>query len=200
MAAADARSNAFFKAFSDASREEQSALFAEIEKYKEQEFRNAEESAQHKYEEYIASATEDFAAEDGIEAEKRAAELKRNVLNLRTAITEKVFFAAEEKLLAFVQTAAYGELLKSSVGEMVKRCGGAPLTVFIKDRDLSFEAAIKAVFPAVTVKTDNAIRIGGVYGLCEEKRVTFNDLLETRLAAQRDWFYENSGLSFKSLR
>lgn len=200
MSASDARSNAFFKAVNDASREEQSALLAETENYKVQAIRDAAVAAQQKYEEYIAAATADFAAQDGIEAEKKAEELKRNALNVRTEITEKVFNAVIGMLHDFTSSDRYASFLKNSAAQMVKICGDAPVTVFMREADASFADTIKSVSPTVSVKTDNAIEIGGLYGVCEEKRLKLNDLLETRLAEQRDWFYENSGLSFKSLR
>lgn len=200
MSASNARSDAFFKAVNDASREEQSALLAETENYKVQAIRDAAVAAQQKYDEYIALATADFAAQDGIEAEKKAEELKRNALSVRNEITEKVFHSVVGMLRDFTLSEGYALFLKKSAEQMVKICGEAPVTIFLREADSLFTDKIKSVSPTVSVKTDNAIEIGGIYGVCEEKRLKLNDLLETRLAAQKDWFYENSGLSFKSLR
>lgn len=200
MSAKDAKSNAFFRAFDDASREEQAALIAETEEYKKRELNAAREKAQQKYDEYILNAAADFAAADGIEAEKRAFELKTEVLSTRQGITERVFAAAKKKLEAFTKTSEYGVFLKNSVSEMVKLCGESPLTVFVKEDDFSFSSELQKISASVTVKTDSSIEIGGAYGICEEEHIKLNDLLETRLNAQKDWFYENSGLSLKTPR
>lgn len=195
--AAYTNSDAFFRALNEASREQKSAIFEEIENYKAQQLAEARETAQRKYDEYILEATGGFASEDGAENEKRAAELRKEVMSVRSEITESVFAAVREKLKAFTETDGYEKLLIESARKMAEICGKFPLVIFMREKDLKFSDKIKAVSQSISVKTDESIEIGGIYGVCEEKAVRLNDLLETRLDAQKDWFYENSGLSLR---
>lgn len=191
----DAKSEAFFRAIREASREQESAIMADIQQYKAQQLAEARALADKKYEEYVSAAVSGFALEDGIEAEQRAAELKKEVIAVRTDITKSVFDDVHKKLEAFTGTPDYRELLLESAKKMAAFCGNAPITIYLREQDLPFADAIRAVSPTISVSADNTIGLGGLYSVCEEKAVRLNDLLETRLAAQKDWFYEHSGLS-----
>lgn len=191
----DAKSEAFFRAIREASREQESAIMADIQQYKAQQLAEARALADKKYEEYVSAAVAGFALEDGIEAEQRAAELKKEVIAVRTDITKSVFDDVHKKLEAFTGTPDYQELLLESAKKMAAFCGNAPITIYLREQDLPFADTIRAVSPTISVSADNTIGLGGLYGVCEEKAVRLNDLLETRLAAQKDWFYEHSGLS-----
>ena len=196
MAAANNESSAFLRAINEASLEQKSALIAETEQYREQRLAAARELAQKKYDEYILAGTASFASEAGVEAERRTSLLKKEVIETRAKITENVFSAVKERLESFTQTAEYENLLLSSAKKMAELCNGSPFVIFMREADMKFSEKIKAVSPEISIDTDNAIRIGGIYGVCAEKSIKLNDLLETRLEAQKEWFYENSGLSF----
>ena len=107
----DAKSEAFFRAIREASREQESAIMADIQQYKAQQLAEARALADKKYEEYVSAAVAGFALEDGIEAEQRAAELKKEVIAVRTDITKSVFDDVHKKLEAFTGTPDYQELL-----------------------------------------------------------------------------------------
>lgn len=191
----DIKCEAFFKAINEASEERKAAIMAEVESYKAKQLKKAQAEAEKKYNEYISEATGRIALSDGVETEKHSAEIKKEIASVREKIEERVFSAVKEKLKSFTETEAYKELLTESASKMVKLCGDAPVTIFMKEKDLKYAEALKSVSPAITVSTDNSIEIGGIYGICAEKRIKLNDLLETRLSSQKSWFYENSGLT-----
>ncbi len=191
----DMKCEAFFKAINEASEERKAAILAEVESYKAKQLKKAEAEAEKKYNEYIAEATGRIALSDGVETEKHSAEIKKEIASVRKEIENRVFSAVKEKLKAFCETPEYRELLVNSAEKMAKLCGGAGLTIFIREKDLKYADALKSVSPGITVSTDNSIEIGGIYGICAEKRIKLNDLLETRLSSQKSWFYENSGLT-----
>lgn len=196
MAAADIKSDAFFKAIHESSLEQKTSVISEIEAYKAQQLAQAKAAAEKKYEEYILAETANFASEDGMETEKRSAILKKEVIDVRTGITEKVFSAVRAKLADFTKTGEYGDLLEESAKKMAAICADASLVIYMREQDLPYADRIKAVSPTISVRTDASIGLGGIYGISAEKSIKLNDLLETRLSLQRDWFYENSGLSF----
>lgn len=195
MPATDNTSIDFFKAISEASTEQKSAMIAEIEQYKEQQLLEARETAEKKYEEYILSASAKMADEDGVESEHLSLNLKKKVIAVRTEITDSVFSDVKKKAEAFVQTDEYRKMLIASAKKMVSLCGGAAIVIQLNSRDMKYAEDIKAVSDTVTVEENNRIVLGGIYGVCSQRAVRFNDLLESRLSAQKAEFYENSGLS-----
>ncbi len=195
MKTENAKSSAFLKTIDDASREQKSAVIAQTEEYKAKRLLEAKEEAQRKYNEYIEEQSRILELEFGTNTQKRDSILKKEIIDARMRITQDVFGAVEKKLVSFTQTPEYKDFLIKSAKKISDLCGSFPITVFLRGRDMQFSEDIKAVFGNISVEADDSIKIGGIYGVCAAKSVKLDDLLETRLEEQKEWFYENSGLS-----
>lgn len=196
--ATDNTSIAFFRAINEASREQKSAMIEETEKLKQQKLNEARETAEKKYEEYIFAASSKIADNDGVETEQLSLNLKKKVLGVRQEITDSVFADVTEKIKSFVLTDDYKKMLLASAEKMLGICKGEELVIYLNSRDMKYADDIKALSDTIKIEADAKIALGGIYGVCKERSVKLNDLLETRLSVLREQFYENSGLSLNN--
>ncbi len=185
---------AFFNAINESSKELKSEMIHETDLYRLAETEKTRAEAQKKYEDTVASAVARMAAQDNIESESLYLSLKKNVTKARSDIADSVFCDVENKIKQFVLSDEYVDFLLSSAEAMVKKCARHQLTVFMHSRDLKYAEKIKALSDDIIIKTDDSIKLGGIYCICREKQFKLNDLLETRLNELKEHFYEISEL------
>ncbi|MCD7775735.1 MAG: hypothetical protein LUH40_09165 [Clostridiales bacterium] len=196
MAAMDAKGNAFLKAINEASLEQRAAMIASLDELKQQQLSEARNEAEIKYEEYLKTETAKLSSEDGVESAKRGAELKRQVIQARSEIADRVFSAVLSRLRDFTESGGYKDFLLNSAKAMTEKCGGEKLQIFVRKQDLKFEQEIKALSSSiVSVNEDSSVTIGGLYGICESKSIKLDDTLESRFEEEKNRFYETSGLT-----
>ncbi len=196
MAAIDSQGDAFLRAIDEASREQRTAMIADLDEYRQQQLRVAADIADQKYDEYIRIETSKLSSEDGVETAKRSTDLKKEVMNTRSEISEKIFNAVLLKLADFTETSDYKNFVINSAEQMAKICGTGTFDIYLREQDVKYSNPIKSVSDTITdIKVDNTIKIGGLYGICPGKKIKLNDTLESRFEEARDWFYENSGLT-----
>jgi V/A-type H+-transporting ATPase subunit E len=117
------------------------------------------------------------------------ASLRAELARQRDTLQKEVFAAAEQKLADFAQTSEYAAWLQKSAATIAARLGAC--TLYARTADLPL---LKGNLPAgCSLSADDSIRLGGLKGAAGEQAA--DDTLEARLAAQRGWFLENSGLS-----
>ncbi len=188
------KSNSFFEAINEASIEQKDRLIAESESYREARLAEAKATADKKYYSMLSAAKTRLENEDGIRAMQRTYELKKEVADIRHAIENNVFAQVEAQLHDFTKSPFYRQFLINSATEMLKKCNGEEVTIFLKSNDIIHTEALMLLSDTISTDTDDNIKIGGIYGICNAKNIRLDDLLETRLALQKDWFYQNSGL------
>lgn len=125
---------------------------------------------------------------------KKELSMRNSLFEERKAIFEKVFGEAEEKLRDFTRSDAYVPFLERSLQEIKERCESEKCIVSVSPADEDKSALIRELLPLAEITVDNRILIGGVKVFCPSQGVMMDDTLDTRLAAQRTWFIENSGL------
>jgi vacuolar-type H+-ATPase subunit E/Vma4 len=126
--------------------------------------------------------------------------LRNELASTRTAITNEVFKAVEEKLNAFTNTDGYADFLKKSAAGMAAVYGEKQITVFVKTPDLKYkDLLLSAAGPNCHVAADETILIGGCKAKSDESGVYLDDTLDSRLNAQMQIFYESSGLSVQAI-
>lgn len=127
------------------------------------------------------------------------AELRNTLAARRAQITDSVFAEAAARITEFTKTFAYGDFLKKSAAGIAAAYGSGGVTIFVRPADLprkdSIRNAAAAAGHACEVLPDETIVLGGCKAQCAGSAVYLDDTLDARLQAQKQEFYENSGLS-----
>ncbi len=186
--------NSFFKAINEASGEERTQMMAEIEEYRNKQLAQARIEADKKYVSLLNAAKTRLDSEDGIRAQERIYKLKKEVAQMSENIINNVFERVTQMLTDFTKTEGYTSFVISSAKQMLQKCGEYPIEIYLKPDDYYLSQTLEAISKTICVKTDDTIKIGGIYGVCKSKGIRLNDLLESRLNENRSWFYENSGI------
>ncbi len=122
------------------------------------------------------------------------AEVRRAAVQRREQIVAEVFSRAAERLTAYCETPDYLSALASCIEELTKHLGDGA-TVFVCARDEAAAKQICASMPNVSeVCVSEKIKIGLAGGCNAEKTIYLEDTFDSRLAAQKDRFLQESGL------
>lgn len=125
-------------------------------------------------------------------------ELKHEFAAARDSITDEVFAEAAENIAAFTQTPEYELFLTKSLMNIAGIYGRNPITVFARPSDLQQVKGLLHCLPVNSeLKTDTGIILGGLKALCSEMSLRLDDTLDSRLKMQKQYFYENSGLTIQ---
>ena len=149
----------------------------------------AREAQERKAQETIRFETLRAEAQGNRQMSEGRAALRADLAHQRDMLQREVFAAAEQKLAAFAAGAEYAPWLQKSAEAIAAKLGNC--TLYARSADLPI---LEGHLPAgCTLASDDTITLGGLKG--EAGAEAADDTLETRLAAQRGWFLERSGLS-----
>ncbi len=126
------------------------------------------------------------------------ADVRRTAVQHREEIVSAVFARAAERLLAFCETSEYDEKLSACILALARRIG-ENATVFVCARDAEAARRICASLPnVVSVCVSDEIKIGLAAVCSADKKLYLEDTFDSRLAAQRDRFLQESGLTLEA--
>lgn len=186
----------FLKAIKKYANAQKQAMQGEVKQLKTERLKEAEEKAKHDSDLLVK---EKLAEERNRQTAMLAAKTQEGQKQLyieRSAMTEEVFRLAAERLCEYTHTDEYSKKLSDSAKEMSALFGDAPCVVYLKESELDKADSLKPLFGGdVTFEADKTIKIGGIKGYCESMGLIADETLDSKLDAQRDWFYENSALS-----
>ncbi len=173
-------------------REEGAKSCAEIEAKTEEDAAEAlaqtERREKARSAEVIRVATARATAQGNRQLSDGRAALRAELAAQRDTLQKEVFALAQNKLAAFTASAEYAAWLQKSAARIAAALGEG-CTLYARRADLTLFKA-----PAgCAVAADDSIALGGLKGV--SGAAVADDTLETRLAAQHDWFLEHSGLS-----
>ena len=98
--------------------------------------------------------------------------------------------------MAYTQTELYPSLLEGYASSIAKVLTKPGTILLVKASDLAFADRIqKAYALPCEVKADDSIFIGGIRGSNAEMGLVADETLDSKLEAQYEWFFANSGLS-----
>ena len=184
----------FLDAINRYAEQQKAQITQEIEDYKNTKIEQAtEQGLQDAYD----LIREDIASRKAAivkDVTKRQLELRNGLFAERQAICDKVFNEAEKELCDFAQSGDYTAFLERSLQQIAERFGSLRCIVSVSPKDEDKGELIRRMLPEAEIKADKRILIGGVKAYCPEQGVMMDDTLDTRLADQRMWFIENSGL------
>ncbi len=192
----NAKTDNFLNAIKKYAQQQRSAMRNEVEQLKEEKIREAQEKGKRDSEKYINQELAKKRNEETHKIAKALQDGQRELFLERIKMTDSVFDKAEKKLLEFAKTPDYSTKLLDSAKSIATLFDGKDCELYISERDLPNAESICALFKGnAQIKADSAIKIGGIKGYCPQMSIVADETLDSKLAQQKDWFIENSGLS-----
>ncbi len=180
---------AFLSAIQALSEKECAEIDAETESVRKTRLETMEAETKQHYKAYMEYEVARIRAEANRAISQKSEASRRKLTALRTALCESVFAEAREKLLAFRESPQYRV---RSAAEALRGEGTAE--IYICQADAELTDAVQSAFGApCSVQVAADIALGGVR--VRAGSYLIDDTLDKRLAAQKTWFLENSGLS-----
>ncbi len=179
---------------SDVANQKRADIAKETEDFLAAERVKAEEEAAICAREYLRDKTAKIRLETGRRISESAAECRKEVFACRSAVAERIFSAAAEKLENFTQSDEYKSFVFESAEKIISFYGSGRITLLVRSEDMKFQQELCEKYPGVSVAKDDSIKIGGVKGIDSLVTLLLDDTLDSRLKNQKKWFEENSGL------
>lgn len=192
--AQDDRVSKFVTAITREAEEQRQRIEQETKDFIASEMEKAEMEALNDSYKMIQRAVSNIRADVGSQLSSRMMENRRALLARREEILEEVLQKAGERLAAFTGTADYAAFLTASAKKALAVLRTEKPTVYLRPADMSRQAEITAAIGPCRFEEDAGIRLGGLRMTDEAGKIAVDDTLDTRLAAQRTWFQQNSGL------
>lgn len=190
------KESAFLEAITKYAEQQRNEIHAEVEQFKEEELKKAEIEVLTDAYTLIQKEMAQMRKEVATEISHEEMEGKKKLFLQRQEITQEVFEKAKEKLSAYTQTELYPSLLEGYASSIAKVLTKPGTILLVKASDLAFADRIqKAYALPCEVKADDSILIGGIRGSNEEMGLVADETLDSKLEAQYEWFFSNSGLS-----
>lgn len=186
--------NSFIRSIADTADEKKSAVIAETKELLDSERTAIEAAAKKAADDYTKAKSAEIKRETGKRTSENAAECRKAVFNRRNEIAGKTLGAVSEKLKAFTASQEYQAFLIGSARNILEAFGTYNVTLLLRPEDMKFASVLSENFAGVSVSEDVSIRIGGVKGINSIVTLLIDDTLDSRLANQKKWFEENSGL------
>ncbi len=155
----------------------------------------AKKAAAKKKTELTESGKRQILEQHGGRNSERLLALRKARFEERERIRNEIFAAARARLVEFTLGDGYPERLKNSARRIGELFGGAPARIGVRPEDMRFADLISEGYGArCEITPDGGIELGGVWAVCEEKKLRADDTLDTALKMQDEWFCENSGI------
>lgn len=190
MVESDVRAQRFVQSIREDGERRCKAIEAETDRLLSQEMEQAKKAEEEKAGRMIRFEQERMEADFNRTLSAQGAEARASLAQKRMELTEQVFTDACTALVDYTKTPAYTEWLANSAHRLCDRLGN-DCVLYARKEDLKL---LKGKIPAeASVEADASIVIGGLKA--QNGQLSADDTLDMRLASQKDWFLENSGLS-----
>ncbi len=191
-----AKTDNFLNAIKKYAERQRNEMRMEVEQLKEAKIREAEKKAKADSEKLVKDRLEKKKNEMTGKLAKLTQNGQRELFLERAQMTDNIFKKAEEKLIGFTQTDKYEEMLLESAKKIADFFKNEDCILYLNQKDIRFADKIKAVFSSnAEVEADNSVKIGGLKGYCSAMGIVADETLDSKLEAQKEWFYTNSNLS-----
>ena len=184
----------FLDAIKQYAEQQKQRIGAQVEEYKAQKIEQATEAGLQDAYDLIQRDIAERKSAIVTEFARREYALKTELYAERQRITDEVFDAAREKLLAYTGTNEYGEAFLRDAGEAASLCDDHPCVLYVRECDRGLAEKAVTLFSQAQIQPDAAILVGGFKALCEEQGILLDCTLDAKLSEERARFSANSGL------
>lgn len=193
--AQDDRVSKFVTAITKEAEEQRQRIEQETRDFIAAEMEKAEMDALGDSYKMIQRAVGNIRSDVGSKLSARMLENRRVLLARREEIADAVLRKAAERVAAFTASEEYGAFLAASAKKAAAALPGGRPTVYLRPADQAHRSAIADAVGDCAFASDDSIVLGGLRMVGEDGKISVDDTLDTRLAAQRAWFQKNSGLT-----
>lgn len=197
MIDANSKTNSFLKAIEKYAEEQKSMMRAEVEAFREEQLRRANEEGTAAAFAFIQKEKAEFNAALAKENSLKETAVKRELFEKRNKMAELIFEEAYKKLEDYSKDKKYKEYIKQCAERISEYVGKAKVIVYIAEKDKSYESMIASAFTECEVVYDNTIKLGGVRCYCEESSIIADETLDSKFEAQKKIFVESSGFTIE---
>ena len=170
----DEKASAFLEAINKYAEQQRNEIHAEVEQFKEEELKKAEIEVLTDAYTLIQKEMAQMRKEVATEISHEEMEGKRKLFLQRRQITQEVFERA-------------------SIAKTLTKPG---TVLLVREADLVYADRIQKAFSLpCEVKADDSIVIGGIRGSNLEMGLVADETMDSKLEAQYEWFFANSGLT-----
>ncbi len=177
----------------DRKREE---IEAEMKRYRVSQLKQAREKAEAEAELYKRKKIEKATRETEAEISMLHLDERRKLVMRRSEITDDIITRAEKILSDFAEGDEYKDYLIRSVNLISESLKSNKITLYISRRDEQYIPLIKETFGKYCrIEFDSSIRLGGIRGYDAILYKLADETLDEKLAEQREYFAQKSGLT-----
>lgn len=184
----------FLDAINKYAEKQKSIISSEVEEYKAQKIEQATDAGLKDAYDLIRRDIAERKSAIVTEYAQKEYALRRDLYDQRKRITDEVFAAAVEKILAYTATEEYRQALIKQAKEAAALCEGDACTLSLRPDDLPFADVIAAQFPSAAIREDSTITLGGFKAQCDKQGILIDCTLDAKLSEARVLFAERSGL------
>ncbi len=121
---------------------------------------------------------------------------RQKLLLRREELTQSVFDAVGQKLLAYTKTDDYKAWMLKLAKSLSEIHDYTNNTIMIRRKDYEFSVEIEKLFSkGCRILADDGIRIGGIKLMNQSVGIFVDETLDAKLEDQRPWFYSHSQLA-----
>ncbi len=117
------------------------------------------------------------------------------LLKERTFMTNIVFNAVLDQIYQFITSSGYEDLMTKKLSEIAKKYPNQSCVITISDRDTHLPKIIEEVMKSrAKIIESPDLHLGGFEFLLQDEGIEIDETIDTKLIAQKEWFYKNSKL------
>lgn len=192
------KTDAFLSAIKSLAAEECKKIDDETDKIRVERLKTLQQEAEKRYKAYKDYEIARIKADLNREISAYEDSARKKTTDIRNELCGKVFSQASEAIMKFTSSKEYKDMLLSSAEKIAQEFVDEDIEIYLSERDMGFSDEIKKIFSngCKIIKSDE-IKLGGIKALSTATNCLADDTLDTRLANQKDWFLEKSGLSIE---
>ncbi|MCL2497892.1 MAG: V-type ATP synthase subunit E family protein [Symbiobacteriaceae bacterium] len=170
-------------------------LQQQAQQLRDQRLQQAEAHLTYNMEQLYKERFEDLQVSLAEERVRSLQQLRQALFATRESYAENAFAAAEAEIKSFVASQAYPPFLELLCEMFCRRYSCEEGEVRLRVDDMALVDNLVPLFPkSCRLVASPEIRLGGLMMWLPQQRLLVDERLERRLAYQRQWFYEHSGL------
>lgn len=193
MIDANSKTNSFLEAIEKYAEEQKSMMRAEVEAFREEQLRRANEEGTEAAFSFIQKEKAEFKAALAKENALKETAIKRELFAKRNKMVESIFEEAAEKLKAYSKSKEYKTYIEHSAKEISDYLNGKKAVVYISPADINYKNIIEGYFKDCEIVQDESINLGGIRCYCEELSLVADETLDSKFENQKSCFISTSG-------
>lgn len=189
------KSSKFLDAIQKFADEQRDKINNEVQQFKAAQLKNAEDDGIKDAYTLIHKEMEAMNISISSEMAKREEKGKAEIYKRRNDITAEVFTEAKKQLKNFTSSEAYVKQLEQDIKEIASFFGNKRVVLYVHEADKALCQTFLSFFTGTcSIEAAKDICIGGVKAICPDDHTMVDKSLDTKLDAQKDWFYKNANL------